>query len=158
MACHTVRMLFAAEGQVMRRYFTRRRILMAVAALVIAFVAFEVVVRLVPPDSVQYTIQTVSPSGPGSTISGTITDPATVARWRATVTAQPDKALISAYLERWQGAGCAGGIFLIATYRFTWRGFPMEVVSPGPSCAAGYQVSSGGIPDWYTYTFDFPQP
>ncbi len=143
----------------MRGFLTRRRALAVVIALVVVFVAFEVGVRLLPPDAVQYTIQTVNPNGPGSTVSGAITDPATVARWRAAMTARPRMSLKDSYIARWQGAGCSFGTYSFATYIFTWHGLPVEVVSPGPSCAGGYQVSSGGIPDWNTYFIDpLPQP
>jgi hypothetical protein len=63
----------------MRRLLTRRRTLAIIATLIIALAAFEVGVRLLQPDAVQYTIQNINPNGPGSTVSGTITDPATVA-------------------------------------------------------------------------------
>ncbi|HEU0026682.1 MAG TPA: hypothetical protein VFQ25_06160 [Ktedonobacterales bacterium] len=143
----------------MRRFLTRRSALAIIASLVVAFVAFEVGVRLLQPDAVQYTIQTVNPNGPGSTISGTITDPATIARWRAAMTERPRMSLKDSYIARWQGVGCSVGTFSVATYRFTWHELPVEVVSPGPSCAGGYAISSGGIPDWSTYFIDpLPQP
>lgn len=143
----------------MRRFFTRRQTLAIIAALVVFFAVFEVGVRLMPPDAVQYTIQTINPAGPGTTVSGTITDPVTVARWRAAMTERPDGAIASSYLARWQGVGCSYGTITIATYTFTWHGLPVEVVSPGPSCLGGYQVSSGGILDWNAYIIDpLPQP
>jgi hypothetical protein len=143
-----------------RGFFTRRRILVSIAILALLLIGFEVGVRLMPPDEVSYDIQTIEPSGPPDPhLHGVITDPVTVARWRAVMTAQPDSLLISAYIERWQGVGCASGTYFVATYRFTWHGLPVEVVSPGPSCAAGFQVTSGGISDWNTYIIDpLPQP
>ena len=143
----------------MRRFLTRRRTLALTAALVVAFAAFEVGVRLLQPDTMRYTIQTFNPVGPGSTVSGTITDPAAIVYWRAAMTARPQMSLKDSYIARWQGAGCSVGTFSVATYRFTWHGLPVEVVSPGPSCAGGYAISSGGIPDWNTYFIDpLPQP
>ena len=143
----------------MRGMFTRRRTLAIIAALALAFLAFEVGVRLLPPDAVQYTIQTINPIGPDTAMNGTISDPATVARWRAAMTERPDGAITSSYLARWQGVGCSYGSITFATYSYTWHGLPVEVVSPGPSCPGGYQVSSGGILDWNAYIIDpLPQP
>ncbi len=143
----------------MRRLLTWRRALVFIAALVLAFVVFEVGVRLLPPDAVRYTIQAINPAEPDVTVSGTITDPATVARWRAVMTEKPSGALINSYIARWQGVGCSYGSITIATYNFTWHGLPVEVVSHVPSCIGGYQVSSGGISDRNTYLIDpLPQP
>lgn len=143
----------------MRGMFTRRRALAIIAVLVVAFLAFEVGVQLLSPDAVQYTVQTNNPVGPDLTVSGTITDPATVARWHTVMTERPDGVIASSYLARWQGTGCSYGTITFATYTFTWHGLPVEVVSPAPSCAGGYQVSSGGIPDWNAYLiYPLPQP
>lgn len=144
----------------MRRYFSWRRALAVIAALALGFVVFEVGVRIVPPDAVSYDIQTIEPFGPeGPHSHGVVTDPATIARWRAAMTAHPSRPLIEGYLARWQGVGCSYGTVTVAAYTFTWRGLPVEVVSPGPGCVGGYQVSSGGLPDWNTYLLDpLPQP
>lgn len=129
----------------------RRAWVIVVALLALGFVAFEVGVRALPPDAVQYSIQTINPVGPGSTVSGTVTDPTTVARWRAAMTKRPDGLLIETYIARWQGAVCSVGTHIAATYTFTWHGLPVAVVSSEPTCIGGYQVSSGGIPNPRTY-------
>jgi hypothetical protein len=75
------------------------------------------------------------------------------------MTKRPKMSLKDSYIARAQGAGCSVGTFSVATYRFTWHGLPIEVVSPAPSCAGGYQISRGGMPDWNTYFIDpLPQP
>ncbi len=76
------------------------------------------------------------------------------------MTEKPDGALADSYIARWQGVGCSYGTITFAMYTFTWHGAPVEVVSPAPGCAGGgYQVSSGGIPDWNVYLINpLPQP
>ena len=118
----------------------------------VAFLAFEVGVRLLPPDAVQYTIQTINPIGPDSTMSGTITDPATVARWRAAMTARPDGAIPVAILPDGKGSGCSYGSITFATYtlHLAWAAGRGRLAGAKLAQAA-YQVSSGGILDWNTY-------
>lgn len=143
------------ERQLRRRiHIGWKRIALAVILLLLIFLGFEISVRLLPPDTVRYTIQTINPAGPDTTASGTVTNPTTIARWRAAMTAQPDGTLIASYQLRWQGIGCSIGTHTIANYIFTWHGLPLEVVSVQPSCPGGYQVTSGGIPDWNTYVID----
>ncbi len=142
-----------------RGVLARHRALVGIAALVVVFAAFEVGVRLLPPDAMQYTVETVNPAGPGAAVSGTITGSVMVARWRAAMTAKPDELLIASYLAA-AGAACAGGTYSVATYTFTWHGLPVEVVSTGPKGACGpdeFQVWRGVIPDWYTYSFPEPE-
>lgn len=137
----------------MRGVLTRRRKLAVVATLVVVFATFEVGVRLLPPDAVQVSAREYYADRPvrDGVFGGTFTDPVTVARWRAAMTAKPDGLLINSYVAQWQGATCRGR-YVVATYTFTWHGLPVEVISTEPSCAGSYQVSSGGIPDWYTYS------
>lgn len=140
----------------MRRWLVqRRRVALGMTMALALFVAFEVSVRLVTPDAVRYQIVTINPVGPGSTRSGTITDPATVMRWRAAMTAQPVERLSDAYFTAWWGNGCSYGTVEVATARFTWHGLPVETVSPGPGCAGGTILSSGGLPSLQTYLVDF---
>jgi hypothetical protein len=116
----------------MREFLTSRRVLALIAVLVVAFVAFEVGVRLLQPDAVSYQIErfpnpySTGSGGQYSAVSGTITDPATVARWRAAMTAKPAEPLASSYF-RWFELSiyCVGPTF--ATYTFTWHGLPVEV-------------------------------
>lgn len=148
----------------MRRFFTRRRILVTIAIVALLFVAFEIGVRLLPPDAVSYRIDEHNLTATGivvTTISGTVTAPKTVARWRTALTDQPPaQSLFGIYLSNWEGTDtCSRGGYDIATYRFTWHGLPVAVVSTAPSCAGRMQISSGGIPDWNTYLIDpLPQP
>ncbi len=62
----------------MHGFLTRRRALALIAALVVVFVAFVAGVRLLPPDAVSYQIEYIGMEG-DPTLSGTITNPATVA-------------------------------------------------------------------------------
>ncbi len=146
----------------MRRFLTRRRALTVLGALIVVFAAFEVGIRLLPPDAVSYEFQSSVNGGPVMTTSGVITDPATVARWRAAMTAHPSRrSLPNLSIAGWQGRNtCAPLGLYTARYRFTWHGLPVEVVSHAPGCGGGgYQVSSGGIPDWNTYLINpLPQP
>ena len=131
-----------------------RTVWLAVGALLTLFVAFEVGVRLITPDAVQYRIQTINPDGTSFTRAGTITDPAVVARWSEAMTSQPAKSLFDAYNTAWFGTGCSHGTIEIATARFTWHGLPVEVMSPGPGCPNGSMIWSGGVPDPETYWVD----
>ena len=149
----------------MRGVLMRRRALAVIAALVAVFAVFEVGVRLLPPDAVQYEIRTGINGGKITTTTGVMTDSATVARWRAALLAEPSgQSLLDFYVAKWQGRDMCRRLGLYsATYRFTWHGMPVEVVSPAPAPNCGgkgvYQVSSGGVPDWNTYVVDpLPQP
>lgn len=134
----------------------RRNGVIWLALALALFVAYEVGVRMVTPDAVQYEIVTVQPAGPGSTQSGTITDPATIAQWRAAMTAHPTKSLSDAYFSAWGGTGCSVGTVEHTTVRFTWHGLPVEVVSPGPGCALmSSEVWRGGLPDPQIYLVNF---
>lgn len=126
-----------------------RMVWLAVGALLALFVAFEVGVRLVTPDAVEYHIQSGGPLSPATTQSGTITDTATLARLRELLAEpHPTSQLRDAYFAKWSGHGCSVGSWTTVTLRFTWHGLPVEVVSPGPGCAFEWsEVSRGGLPD-----------
>lgn len=135
----------------------RKATLLVCLALVTAFVLFEIGVRLLPPDAVQYEIQTYFNGSLVNTQAGTITDPATVARWRATVTAHPSgETLVGTLIAQQRGEiMCAGGLAgNTASYVFLWHGLPIESVSALPTCIARYMISRGGIPDLGTYIID----
>jgi len=122
---------------------------LTLVALVVALVVvFEIGVRQVTPDSVQYAAQFQINGTVVAAKSGTITDPATVARWRVAMTATPSGKYV------WQGwhSTCAGENPYSYTYMFLWHGLPTEVVSQAPDCGGEqYQISSGGITDPETY-------
>jgi len=129
---------------------TRRSLIvrLIMLALIVLFAAFEIGVRLLPPDEVQYTAVAQFDGTVISSTSGTITDPATVARYRAAMTATPSGKFV------WQGwhSTCAGTDPFSYTYTFLWHGLPVEVVSQAPFCTGNqYQISSGGITDPRTY-------
>jgi len=122
--------------------------LVVVLGLIVLIVAFEIDVRQVTPDAVQYSVHWSINGGPIYSKDGTITNPVTVARWRATMTATPSGKYI------WQGRGstCSMLTAYSISYVFLWHGFPVEVVSQAPDCGGEhYQISSGGITDPRTY-------
>ncbi len=140
-----------------KRRGTRRRVItLACLLLVAAFVLFEIGVRLLPADAVQYEIQTSFNGGPVITRAGTITDPATVARWRAAMTVQPSgESLVGTMIaQQRREITCAGLGSSSATYVFLWHGLPIESVSALPTCIARYMISSGGITALGTYEID----
>jgi hypothetical protein len=135
------------------RRLRARALSIALAVAVVAIAAFEGGVRLLPHDAETYDVQTIGPgAAPNNHARGVITDPATIARWRSLLTAQPtDQSLLAIYLSNWQGTDtCSKGAEDVATYRFTWHGLPVEVVSNAPSCVQRFQVTSGGLLDWRT--------
>jgi len=134
----------------------RKVILLVCLGLVVALVLFEIGVRLLPADAVQYEIQTYFNGDLVSRRAGTITDPATVARWRAAITAQPSgESLVGTVIAQQRGEIlCAGLGATIASYVFLWHGLPIESVSALPTCIARYMISRGGIPDLGTYLID----
>ncbi len=144
------------EAAVQVRSNRRKAILLVCLALVAAFVLFELGVRLLPADAVQYKIQTSFNGGPVITKAGTITDPATVARWRAAVTAQPTgESLVGTLIAQQRGEiMCSGSGGSFASYVFLWHGLPIESVSALPTCIARYMISRAGIPDMGTYIID----
>ena len=134
-------MRMAASQRNWRTLFVRIALL-----LVAAFAVFEIGVRLLPPDAVRYAAQETLNGEIVFTKSGTITNPATIARWRAAMTATPSGKFL------WQQGGtCAPSGAYTATYVFLWHGLPIEVVSSLTGCRADYGISSGGIPDPRTY-------
>jgi len=135
---------------------TRRGLIvrLAIVALIVLFVAFEIGVRLLPPDAVHYTTQVVAPTGQVfSSTSGTITDPAMVAHYRAAMTARPSGKYV---WQTWRQVSCGGFDPYSATYTFLWHGLPIEVVTRASRCADTYEISSGGFPDPRIY--DVPHP
>lgn len=132
----------------------RKAILLVCLALVAAFVLFELGVRLLPADAVRYQIQTYFNGDLVSTSAGTITDPATVARWRDAMTAQPSReSLVGTLIAQQRGEiVCTGLGGSAATYVFLWHGLPIESVSPLP--CVRYVISRGGISDMGTYIID----
>ena len=135
----------------------RRKVIVLVClVLVAAFALFEIGVRLLPADAVQYEIQTYFNGDLVSTSAGTITDPATVARWRADMTAQPSgESLVGTLIAQQRGEiMCAGLGGSTASYVFLWHGLPIESVSSLPICYARFMISSGGIPAPGTYSID----
>lgn len=134
-----------------------RRCAALLAVALALFVAFEVGVRLITPDAVGYTVESGGPISDPVTRTGIITDPATVARLRAALSSPAQTtSLKDAYLSAWAGDGCSYGSWSATTLRFTWRGLPVEVVSPGPGCAFEWsQLSSGGLPDPQLHLIDF---
>ena len=134
----------------------RKVILLVCLALVAAFVIFEIGVRLLPVDAVQYEIQVSNNGGPVITKIGTITDPATVARWRAAVTAEPSgQSLVGTLIAQQRGEiTCAPLSSAAASYIFLWHGWPIESVSTLPVCTETSMISRGGIPDLGTYNIE----
>jgi hypothetical protein len=132
--------------------------LIAVFVVFVVFVVFESAVRLIPPDAVHYTVEYSLNGGPVTTKTGTITDPKTIARWRAAMTATPSGRLLFEFVIRqWQGNPftCAPLGYYSASYTFSWHGLPLEGVSRIPNtCLEQYEVSSGGIPDPRAYLVD----
>jgi hypothetical protein len=135
----------------------RKAILLVCLALFAALVLFEIGVRLLPADAVQYEIQTYLNGDLVDTRAGTITDPATVARWRDAMIAQPSgESLVGTLIAQQRGEiVCTGLRATIASYVFLWNGLPIESVSSLPACAR-YLISRGGIPDPETYFIDPP--
>lgn len=125
----------------------RRALFVALGLLLVAaFTVFEIGVRLFPPDAVHYAAQETLNGATVFTKTDTITDPATIARWRAAMTETPSGNFL------WQQGGtCAPLGYYTATYVFLWHGLPIEVVSSLPGCGEQYEISSGGIPDPRTY-------
>ncbi|HEX8996016.1 MAG TPA: hypothetical protein VF812_08290 [Ktedonobacterales bacterium] len=134
----------------------RTRLFTALALVAAAFFAFQIVVRLLTPDAVRYQSRLSNNGQPAITKTGTITDAATVARWRALVTARPSgKLIFAALMGQWQGTDtCAPLSVYQASYVFLWHGVPIEVVSTLQSCDSSYMVSRGGIPDPRTYLIE----
>ncbi len=131
-----------------------RQVVVRVCLLLLAaFAIFEIGVRLLPADTVQYVIQISNNGGPVISRTGTITDPATVARWRAEVTAKPSgELLIGTLIGQWRGQyNCSVLSYTSASYVFHWHGLPTESDSTLPVCTEPYAISSGGIFDPRTY-------
>lgn len=131
-----------------------------VAALLVA--AFEVGVRIVAPDAVEYRTVMIQPFGDPNvfTHAGTITDRVAIGRLRSALTAQPaSMRLWDIAMAHAQGTDeCSVGTTYSGTYRFTWHGLPVEVVSQASVCGSLYEVSSGGWTDPTTYFVAYPAP
>ncbi len=133
---------------------TRRRALMTICLLLVAaFAVFEIGVRLLPADAVQYKIQVSNNGSPTITRTGTITDTATVARWRAAVTADPSgQFLVGVLIAQRRGEiTCAPLSYITASYVFLWHGLTVEAVSSLQTCDEQYTISRGGLPDLGAY-------
>lgn len=134
-------------------FLRNHRATIARAAILLGavLVAFEVGVRLLTPDTVWYEAQSTTNGNLDFTTSGTVTDAATIAPWRAAMTETPSGKFL------WQSGGtCAPHS---ASYVFLWHGLPLEVVTSLPRCGDQYEITSGGIPDPRTYVVThFAQP
>ena len=131
-----------------------RQIVVKVCLLLLAaFAIFEIGVRLLPADAVRYGVQVSTNGGPVTRETGAITDPATVARWRAAVTANPaSELLIGLLIGLWREQySCSASGTFDASYDFLWHGLPIESATLLPVCFERYQISSGGIFDPRTY-------
>jgi hypothetical protein len=128
-----------------------------VGIAVVGVIAFEILIRIVPPDAVQYTRQTSLGGGPITTITGTMTDRATIAQWQARVMAHPQGLLLTdVYLAQWQGTLNCSATYgqVVGSYRFTWHGIPVESVALARTCGGRYEVSSGGLTDPRLFVVD----
>jgi hypothetical protein len=112
-------------------------------------VLFEVGVRLLTPDTVRYGVQVNTSGAPTTTQTGTITDPTTIAHWRAAVTETPSGHLLIGTLTSQNT--CAPLSYETADYVFLWHGIAIEAVSSLPVCDGEYQIWTGGLPDPRTY-------
>jgi hypothetical protein len=138
----------AAFGHKHRRIITWLG-LVAIGGLVLC----EVGVRQLPPDTVRFEVQMSTNGGPTVTRTGVVTDPKTIARWRAAVSATPSGQLLAGTLMReWRGQDlCAPLGYFTASYVFLWHGIVVESVSSLSVCTEEYMISSGGLPDPHTY-------
>ena len=131
----------------------RHRWLWWVVVALLAFSAFEVGIRVIPPDAVQISVTPHGLSGIGPTQTRTDTDPASIASIRAFIISHPTSypALLPFSLTN---PHCNGGFGETVTYRFTWHGIPVEVAS-GDSGNCGNLVfvacSSGGLTAPFLY-------
>lgn len=131
-----------------------RPILLRILLILVAvLVVFEVGIRLLTPDTVRYDLQVSTNGGPTITRTGTITNPTTIARWRAAVLETPSgHLLIGTLIREWQKQiNCAPLSYATASYVFLWHGLVMESVASLPVCTEEYTISSGGLPDPRTY-------
>ena len=132
--------------------------LIGLAVVFVMFVAFEVGVRMVTPDTIHYRIVSVNYLTIPETVqvqTGTLTDAAGVAKWRAGLVATPIDSLWGSYLAALTGVHCNGGGSISATALFTWHGLPVEVASPGPDCSQPMVITQGWLPDFYVYSVDY---
>lgn len=135
-----------------------RTALIGLAVVLVLFVAFEVGVRMVTPDTVHYRIVSVNYLTIPETVqiqTGTLTNAAAIEKWRAGLVATPIESLWGSYLAALIGVHCNGGGSISATALFTWHGLPVEAASPGPDCAHPMVISQGGLPDFYAYSVDY---
>jgi hypothetical protein len=148
------------EGALMVTHVTvfwhdhRRLVLWLVLCVVAVFVLFfEVGVRLITPDALQYDVQVTNNGGPIITRTGTITNPTTIAGWRAQVTQTPSGQWLPGTLIReWRKQDlCAPLSNVTASYTFLWHGMVIEQVSSLPVCTEEHAISRGGLPDLRTY-------
>lgn len=118
----------------------RNRFLLAVPAVLLLLVGFEVGIRLVTPDTVQVT---VSVAGGGRMLATReIADALTVADLYTQINGLPSVGLSPVY-----HCGLPGPDPVAFGFRYTRWGLPVEVATlPDPGCA-GWWISRGGLSD-----------
>lgn len=133
---------------------SRNLVILTTTLLLLAlFIAFQISVRLLTPDTLSYHVSLSNNGETAVTQSGTITDQQTIAEWRTQMTRHPSgRLLIDTLNLPWQAPqSCAPLSVYSATYTFRWHGLPIEVVSTLPSCGPEYMITSGGLPDLRTF-------
>jgi hypothetical protein len=131
----------------------RKVILLICLVLVASVVLFEIGVRLLPADAVQYEVQGSNNGDSVITRTGTITDSVAVARWRDDVTgSQSGQFLIGTLIaQSREEITCSTLGYYSASYVFLWHGLPIESVSSLGTCDEQYMISRGGLPDLQTH-------
>jgi hypothetical protein len=125
---------------------TRTKVVIIAVALAIVLTGYEIAVRQVSPDAVSYDVRETTNGTVVFAKSGTITDPATVTKWRMAVTHQPSERFV------WQlGGNCAPLTTYTGRYVFLWHGWPIETAASAPTCGDLYVVTRGGLPDPHLY-------
>ncbi len=139
---------------------TRPVLLKGGLIVIILFALFEIGVRVLPPDAVQYDVEANTDGRVTLSQSGIMTDPTTIAQWRAAVTASPtNETLIGALIHAWRKDEiCAPLSTFTASYVFLWHGLPLESVTLLSICGEESTISSGGIPDPRTYNMPILLP
>src|SRR5579884_1643151 len=163
----SLRFVLWKEVRMSERLATLRRNLRPILfkgalVLVIVLALFEITIRVLPPDAVQYDVQEYTNGELVFSRSGTVTDPTTIAQWRAAVTASPsptNETLIDALIHAWRKDEiCAPLSSATVSYVFLWHGFTTEAVTSLPVCGPVCTISSGGIPDPRTYDVSILPP
>lgn len=141
------------------------RVLIGEIALVALFVAFEVVIRHLPPDGltfteVKITLQPISATGQQG--------PATRALDYSISYDARQQATINTWYDALNGGQDIGGPFLHCTtlpgpeydhtFTFTWHGIPIESATDQASLCGDWLLSSGGIPDYWHFRWLWTNP